>query len=223
MTHFDEIGTSILLIIRIITLDSWYDVLVMINKGGNNFSFIFFIPVIIFGNFCLFNLMLAVLKVGYSQCDLTIVNEIKQYLDQYKEKCYDLRILKEKGYYKKDKINGIRHVGAKINLFLRINTRSKLIENDKKKSSFFKILKEQSNNFSISKHLKNIINIVQKKNHIDLDELSSLGQKKIQIRVKKNQIYEFTSLNEVVLNKYFFYFIYFYKINTKIFLDKKRI
>ena len=185
VSSFDEIGFGIMNVVRIVTLDGWTDVLKMLHRTTSNFVFIFFIVTIVFGNFFLFNIMLAVLKVKFSQCNSSVVKEMKNSLEMYQEKIYDLKLLKEKGIYEKNKITGkiaIRRSTLKTHgNQLGFNVKSGI---SKVKNSIYNLF------------LKNPL---ESKNQ---EEFSLRGTFKI--RIKKNEIYEPCSINDVIENRYIF-------------------
>ena len=59
---FDNIFSSLLVIFQSVTLEGWSVIMIMVQKGFNYFSFLFFIPLIFIGSFFLLNLTLVVIN-----------------------------------------------------------------------------------------------------------------------------------------------------------------
>lgn len=79
---FDGFGEAFLLVMRIMTLSVWSPIMYSIQRSYSNYSWIYFVLLIICGNFFLLNLNLAVLKVKFSENYERIIvrkEEIKQY------------------------------------------------------------------------------------------------------------------------------------------------
>lgn len=112
ITNFDNILYGALQILRIITLDNWSDLQILMQRSYSNFMIFYTIAIVVIGNFFMVNLMLAVLKVKYSECNPDTINEMKIYLDKYAEKVYDIQELKNLGLYRKNRSSGIRTFGA---------------------------------------------------------------------------------------------------------------
>ena len=172
-----------------------------------------------FGNFLLINLMLSVLKVKYSECNPDTLNEIKAYLEMYKEKSYRLHELKSQGYYDKNKTTGIRIFGAHKRSFTSLISRKSMIKQDNKIPKTPGKVK----NFSNLLNLQGIMRLTKKtfgfanKEKIDAifrktrlltlkEAAANLGNKTIEIRIDKCMHYEFESLNDVIPWRYCLYY-----------------
>lgn len=112
VTNFDNILYGALQILRIITLDNWSDLQILMQRSYSNFMIFYTLAIVVIGNFFMVNLMLAVLKVKYSECNPDTINEMKIYLDKYAEKVYDIQEIKNLGLYRKNRSSGIRTFGA---------------------------------------------------------------------------------------------------------------
>jgi hypothetical protein len=62
VVNFDDIFSSLLVIFQCVTLEGWSEIMIMLQKAFNFFSFLFFIPLVFIGAFFLLNLTLAVIK-----------------------------------------------------------------------------------------------------------------------------------------------------------------
>ncbi|XP_052745242.1 voltage-dependent calcium channel type D subunit alpha-1-like isoform X1 [Bicyclus anynana] len=68
ITNFDNIGYSMLTVFQCITLEGWTDIMYAIaNVKGNTWVWIYFITLVIFGNFFVMNLILGVLSGEFSK------------------------------------------------------------------------------------------------------------------------------------------------------------
>lgn len=67
ITNFDNIFSAFLQNLKIITLNNWTISLFLVHKAFISFAIVIFIFLIVVGNFIILNLILAVLKVKYSE------------------------------------------------------------------------------------------------------------------------------------------------------------
>ncbi|XP_045456510.1 muscle calcium channel subunit alpha-1-like [Melitaea cinxia] len=68
ITNFDNIGYSMLTVFQCITLEGWTDIMYAIaNVKGNTWVWIYFVSLVIFGNFFVMNLILGVLSGEFSK------------------------------------------------------------------------------------------------------------------------------------------------------------
>lgn len=68
ITNFDNIGYSMLTVFQCITLEGWTDIMYAIsNVKGNTWPWIYFVTLVIFGNFFVMNLILGVLSGEFSK------------------------------------------------------------------------------------------------------------------------------------------------------------
>jgi len=99
ITNFDNVFNSFIMTFKIISLDNWTDVLLLLENAFNQFIWIYILITIIIGNFFLFNIMAAVLKVKFSEQRPSALIDI--YLEKYKEKCFDMKQMKKEGFFHK--------------------------------------------------------------------------------------------------------------------------
>ncbi|XP_028178504.1 muscle calcium channel subunit alpha-1-like isoform X1 [Ostrinia furnacalis] len=68
ITNFDHIGYSMLTVFQCITLEGWTDIMYAIaDVKGNTWAWIYFVTLVIFGNFFVMNLILGVLSGEFSK------------------------------------------------------------------------------------------------------------------------------------------------------------
>ena len=97
--NFNNLFNSFILTFRIITLDNWSVILFNIQRSFFMSVWLYFLLIIVFGNFFLLNLNVAVLKVNYSKTqnklmEKTLKNEENNSID------HNLKLMKKKGAYK---------------------------------------------------------------------------------------------------------------------------
>ena len=98
INSFDNIFYAFFNVFQIVTMDGWTGILYMVQRSFTNFISIYFIVIIILGSFFLVNLMLAIIKVKFSEnhSNLILVNT------KNKDKVYDLKVLKFLGLWKRN-------------------------------------------------------------------------------------------------------------------------
>lgn len=203
ITNFDNFITSFIQIFRIVSLDNWTSVMLMLQKGFSIYIWIYIFIIIVVCNFFLLNMMLAVLKVKFSEQRPNAI--IDFYLEKYKEKSFDLREIKKSGLYRNKKRNFKRKEGVKSwegfklfsirNLFSAKKTKMKNFENFLKQAINKKVLTSKQ-----SLKLKKILD--KKKSTLMNSICMSLKNKNFEIRVKKNDRYESESLADVLPTKF---------------------
>ncbi|KAJ0171038.1 hypothetical protein K1T71_013237 [Dendrolimus kikuchii] len=68
ITNFDNIGYAMLTVFQCITLEGWTDIMYAVaNVKGNTWPWIYFVTLVIFGNFFVMNLILGVLSGEFSK------------------------------------------------------------------------------------------------------------------------------------------------------------
>lgn len=90
ITNYDNIFSSFLQLLKIITFSNWTDSLFLIHKAFIRFAIFIFIILIVVGNFIILNLILAVLKVKYSEGVYKI-----QYSNKISQKLFDFKKIKK--------------------------------------------------------------------------------------------------------------------------------
>ena len=206
ITSFDNVFLSFMQTFRIISLDNWTDELIILQNVFSDYIWIYVLVTIIIGNFFLLNIMLAVLKVKFSEQHPNLL--IDYYLEKYKEKCFDLKQLKKQGLLKKkekntpvDKTTG----GFRPFEILKLNNWKNIFSIKKLK---IKGLENLYKNFFSSKifNIKQSIQlkkILDKKKKTLMDSISIKFQaKNFEIRVKANDNFQSNSLIDVIPNMY---------------------
>jgi len=89
VSNYDNIFSSMLQLLKIITFNNWTDSVFLVQKTFLQFSFLYFLLWIIVGNFIVLNLILAILKVKYSEGVSKIENANKMIY-----KVFDFRKIK---------------------------------------------------------------------------------------------------------------------------------
>jgi Ion transport protein len=67
MTNFDNIFSSLIQVLLIVTLDSWSYIMYQLQRGFSNYIWWYFVSLIFFGSFVLNNLLLAIIKSKFSE------------------------------------------------------------------------------------------------------------------------------------------------------------
>jgi hypothetical protein len=105
VVNFDNIIYSSLQVFLIITLDGWTDTMYNIQKTFSNYSWAYFVTLVIIGTFVLLNLTLAVVKVKFTESHLALKDSFKgQRQKKAKvsyEETFDLYTLKKQGKWLK--------------------------------------------------------------------------------------------------------------------------
>lgn len=78
LTSFDNLFHAMLQVFRIFTLSDWTNIMYIIQKTYSNFSWIYAVSLIFFGNFFLLNLILAILKVKFSENQRKFGQKLKE-------------------------------------------------------------------------------------------------------------------------------------------------
>ena len=165
LSSFDNIFSSLLQVLRIITFDDWTRLMNQIQKTWTNFSFIYFLFVAIIGNFFLIQFIFAVMKIKFSDNLYKLKVGKKKHLSIYKEsdKVYNFKEIKS---IENIILNKKKKLGDILNSEKRNKEKSFLITDfifwllkflKEKISIFFKINKKK--NFCSKKsNLKELIN-----------------------------------------------------------------
>lgn len=125
VTNFDNYYFSMLQIIRIITFQSFSYIVILMEQVFSNFVQIYFIAIGLFGNFFFINLILAVLKVKYSEYKERFMKnqKITEFEFDIHTKTYDLREAQSRGILLKQKL---KHTRRFIQKFFRNKASRKL-------------------------------------------------------------------------------------------------
>ena len=91
ISNYDNLLTSCLQVFKIITSDDWTSSMFIIQKTFTKFVWIYYVSLVVFGNFFMMNLILAVLKVKYGEYEMKMPEIAKE-----KGKVFELKELREK-------------------------------------------------------------------------------------------------------------------------------
>lgn len=95
---YDNIFFSLLQTLFIVTMDNWSNIMYDVLRTLNNYFWIYFILLIIVGNYILMNLTLAVIKVKFSELHQALINNLSIERKDNKAKTYfELNELKKDG------------------------------------------------------------------------------------------------------------------------------
>jgi Ion transport protein len=101
ITNFDTFGWSFLIVYQICTLEGWSDIMRAIMRTFQSIMAIYFIVIVLIGAFFLLNLLIAIIKVKFTEQqnnkDLPINNDE----DREEAGVYRLDELRMIGVYKK--------------------------------------------------------------------------------------------------------------------------
>ncbi|CAD8110423.1 unnamed protein product [Paramecium primaurelia] len=98
-TSFNNIFSSYAQVLRTITKDDWTWVMYFTLKSFGTYIWVYYLLIIFFGGFFGFNLVIAVLKVHYSQQTNQKLNKLKEDDQHQKEEKLNLQVLKQFGLY----------------------------------------------------------------------------------------------------------------------------
>lgn len=189
LINFDNFFMSFVQTIRIVSLDNWANVLILLQNSFSQYIWVYIFLIIVVCNFFVLNIMLAVLKVKFSEQKPQALLDF--YLEKYKEKSFDLREIK--------KMRREKQIENRLGLVLSNNSYVFPINKMKNKrfDSFLKkAIHKKMVNPKQSVQLKKILE--EKKKKI-IDSLSDTFKGKFfEIRVKRNDLYECESLYDVV-------------------------
>lgn len=219
VTNYDNIFFGLIQTLRLITLDNWTDLQALLQNAFSEQAWIYSFAIVALGNFFIINLMLAVLKVKYSECNPDTMNQIKVYLKKYQEKTYNLQDLRAQGFYKKNKATGIRVFGMKKRLTSFFSGNKKMNVKEKIGKNFFSSFNLKSFNFSKIMKPSFFLDITKKtfgflsKNKLEeffhktkmitmKEKAAELSGKNIEIRVDHSFHYISDSIEDVLPLKY---------------------
>ena len=199
VTNYDNILFGLLQTLRLITMDNWTDLQHLLQDGFSQNVWVYTVIIVVCGNFLVMNLILTVLKVKYTECDMNALKEIKNFMLEDKEKTYRLDELREKGIYFRDNVTGIRQIkinGKVATTGKRLTKPSRSFQR-KDRINPQNFLKSVKKNFGLINRNK-IQSLV--KNSINPDKKESIGlyNKTMEIRIDKTMIYTFCDSSEVI-------------------------
>ena len=105
VVNFDNIFSCLLQVIFIVTLDSWSLIMYSVQKAFSNYAWIYFVSLVITGAYMMNNLLLAVIKVKFSESQSLLMSESKvsKSKQETEIKYYDFQIIKREGYWLKNR------------------------------------------------------------------------------------------------------------------------
>ncbi|CAK66104.1 unnamed protein product (macronuclear) [Paramecium tetraurelia] len=98
-TSFNNVFSSYAQVLRTITMDDWTWVMYFTLKSYGTYIWVYYLLIIFFGGFFGFNLVIAVLKIHYSQQTNQKLNQSEEDDQHQKEEKLNLQILKQNGLY----------------------------------------------------------------------------------------------------------------------------
>lgn len=137
LSNYDNLLSASLQVFKVITGDDWTNSMFTLQKTFTKFVWIYFVSLVIFGNFFMMNLILAVLKVKYGQNE-NIVADIQE----NKLKVYDLKELRTKRIILTKNKKERRQLETVIP---HIVTESKVLDSDSMKQTQEKLIKKKKN------------------------------------------------------------------------------
>jgi len=163
LINFDNISSSFLQVLFIITLDGWTVIMYSIQMSVTNYAWVYFISLVIIGSFVLTNLTLAVIKVKFSEIHKQLIQgETSKKKKKITEtQTYDFNLIKRHGlWFRKRTPQEINKAyETKIPNIVAINVEA-LVENSEKSASksVSKMSKNSRMSFSPNQSKFNSIN-----------------------------------------------------------------
>lgn len=102
--NFDNVFSCFLQVLFVITLDNWTTIMYSIQKSFSNYAWIYFFSLVIFGSYMMNNLLLAIIKVQFSEAQNNLLSG-KVVLQKQEEKItfYDFNVIKREGLWNRKK------------------------------------------------------------------------------------------------------------------------
>lgn len=103
--NFDNFFYSVIQTLLIVTLDNWTTIMYSIQKVFSNFAWVYFVTLVIVGNYFLISLTLAVIKVKFSESHKHLTDSLSKQRRSMKGRTYiELAELKKEGTWDSRKI-----------------------------------------------------------------------------------------------------------------------
>lgn len=105
--NFDNAFSCFLQVLFVVTLDNWTTIMYSIQKAFTNFAWIYFVSLVILGAYMMNNLLLAVIKVKFSESQNYLlsgkdkINEKNKQKHKENTKFYDFTLIKREGLWRK--------------------------------------------------------------------------------------------------------------------------
>lgn len=102
---FDNVLLSLLQALLIVTLDNWTTIMYSVQKVMSNFAWVYFVSLVILGNYFLISLTLAVIKVKFSESHKNLTDALNVHRKSVKARTFiELSELKKEGTWDARKI-----------------------------------------------------------------------------------------------------------------------
>jgi len=201
VSNYDNIFSSLIQLFKIITFNNWTDSLYVIQKSFTNYIFLFFLLLIVLGNFVVLNLILAILKVKYSEGVTKI-----SHLNKTTFKVYDFKKIKKFTLMLGQKIDsGLFESMNKSSNFMKafyslrfsqikMNRYSQLKKDDLKKKNHLNFLMKIVDKYVLFDYFRN-------KKDESKNPLNALKYKYLELIVDSKMKYNSNSLSDVLLEK----------------------
>ena len=89
---FDSFEDSFLQVFQLLTLNNWANIMYSVQRAYSSWAWIYFFSLVLIGNFLFLNIVIAVLKVKYTEITSSSSEKINS---SKKRKTYSLKLLKE--------------------------------------------------------------------------------------------------------------------------------
>ena len=148
VNNFDNIFYAFFNVFQIVTMDGWTGILYIIQRTFTNFISIYFVTIVILGGFFLVNLMLAIIKVKFTESHKVLHVKVVSNIVKY-----DLKVLKLLGLWNKR----ISQKKLKISKTTQKKNKKKNAIYSEKKQLFLK----SNTTYEESRVMKNFISIIK--------------------------------------------------------------
>lgn len=105
--NFDNVLSCFLQVLFVVTLDNWTTIMYSIQKAFTNFAWIYFVSLVILGAYMMNNLLLAVIKVKFSESQNNLLTGKDKNTEKNSEKLkennkfYDFSLIKREGLWRR--------------------------------------------------------------------------------------------------------------------------
>ena len=138
VSNYDNLLSAALQVFKIISTDDWTSSMFLVQKTFTKMVWIYYVSLVVFGNFFMMNMILAVLKVKYGQNDISWFKELRA----EKVKVYDLKELRDKRIIISRNREGMRR---KIETILpKIITDSKILQVETRSKALKEISRQKT-------------------------------------------------------------------------------
>lgn len=105
ISHFDDIASSFMKVFRVVTLNQWIYTMNLFQKTFTHYSWIYFLILVVIGNFYLLNLVLVILKIKFTESSEKLRNfesrreDLDFLLTGRRRRIHNLKELRDKKIY----------------------------------------------------------------------------------------------------------------------------